>query len=85
MLLTKEQVLKACSLTRDEIIAVMKQAGYDASDIIETEFIGATDCGSFVYRATSPDHIEGGNATGNIYLKHRKDPVKGVYYLDGDY
>ena len=81
MLITKEQMLAAMDLDRDQVVAALLAGGYESDDIYTATFEGVTDAGEFVYTVTFPDSE--GVGSGPVFLHYAPNDAETAFVLFG--
>jgi hypothetical protein len=84
MLISKKEIIDACSLPHEQVKQALTRGGYKDHDFTAAEFKGMTDTGTFVYKITYIDG-DGDEAYGQVYLSYKRSPFRGDFDLVGDY
>lgn len=90
MLITKEQLVNACTLTINGVREAMQRGGYTIArgELTGVEFSGITVNGTIVYEVFGPnpdDDTEDDVSIGKVYLKFERGPLSKEFHLVGDY
>ena len=88
MLVPKEQVQAACTLSIEQVREAMKRGGYtiERNEMTGVDFRGMSESGSFVYSIAGPDPEGDDDITlGNIYLRFKREPFSNKFELHGEY
>lgn len=90
MLITKQQMDNACTLTINGVREAMQRGGYTIarSELTGVEFRGINVNGTIVYEVFGPnpeDDTEDDVSLGKVYLKFAREPFSTEFHLVGEY
>lgn len=87
MLLTPEKLAELTTLDLARIREILASSGYPDTEkeIVEVNFVGMLDTGTFVYEITHPAPDDDCYTVSKLYIKHRRRGLSSVCDLVAEY